>query len=96
MTIPSSPPDTIKGSFLFQCITLTSVSCALVVIIHALSGLALTSHTRIVLSTEQLANTCREKEREREGGRGEGERGRKRRRERVVKEEIRVYMYKVF
>ena len=56
--IPSSPPDTIRGSCLFHDITFTSVSCASVVIMHALDGVARQSHILIVWSTEQLANTC--------------------------------------
>lgn len=55
---PSSPPDAMNGSFLFQWMTLMSRSWAsLAVIIQALEGAARASHTRIVLSTEQEANT---------------------------------------
>lgn len=55
---PSSPPDAMNGSFRFQWMTLMSRSWAsLAVIIQALEGAARASHTRIVLSTEQEANT---------------------------------------
>ena len=56
---PSSPPESMKGSFLFQCITLTSLSCAsLAVSLLALPGAERASQIRIVLSTEQDAKTC--------------------------------------
>ncbi len=55
---PSSPPETMNGSCVFQLITLTSESwLSCVVNIQALDGAARTSHTRILLSTEQDANT---------------------------------------
>ena len=55
---PSSPPDAMNGSFLFQSITLTSLSWAFsVVIIQDLLGSARMSQIRIVLSTEQEAIT---------------------------------------
>ena len=56
--MPSSPPDTMNGSRLFQEMTLTSASWACVVSMQALEGAALQSHTRTVWSTEQEANTC--------------------------------------
>ena len=55
--IPSSPPLTIRGCSLFQAITFTSTSCACVVNIQALWGGALMSHTRMVPSQLQEANT---------------------------------------
>ena len=56
--MPSSPPETMNGSLLFQLITLTSRSCASAVVnIHALDGAALASQILILLSTEQDANT---------------------------------------
>ena len=58
---PSSPPDKMNGSFLFQWITLTSLSWASSkVSIQALEGTARTSQIRMDLSTEHDANTCQE------------------------------------
>lgn len=51
-------PLTIKGSFLFQLITFTSLSWArLHASMHASTGFALMSQIRMLLSTEQLART---------------------------------------
>ena len=54
--MPSSPPEIINGWMLFQWITLISVSWA-VTVMQGLTGPIRQSHTRIVWSTEQLANT---------------------------------------
>ena len=48
------------GSFLFQCITLTSLSCASAAVnMQALFGRALLSQILILRSTEHEANTCK-------------------------------------
>uniref|UniRef100_A0A2M3ZUJ6 Putative secreted peptide n=1 Tax=Anopheles braziliensis TaxID=58242 RepID=A0A2M3ZUJ6_9DIPT len=55
---PSSPPLAIKGSFRFQLITLTSLSCTLSAVnMQAFEGAARQSQMRMDLSTEQDANT---------------------------------------
>merc|ERR1712036_185824 len=55
---PSSPPETIKGSFLFHEMTLTSASCAFATVnIFAFDPTRFASQIRMDLSTEHEAKT---------------------------------------